>query len=150
DTFEGKGWLNGGTISMYAASRYSAYSNTGGAIINERTGATVASGPGAMATATDISGSILINAGSRLDLKSGGRIDQNGKFQLTPKGGNLSLESDTEYFQVAIPDPEVPKDIAGFRVPTTLVNGGKYLPVNPDRINARITIDPNAIEAHGF
>ncbi|MEI9923211.1 MAG: hypothetical protein WDN50_06410 [Bradyrhizobium sp.] len=97
---------------------------------------------------TDISGSILINAGSKLDLNGGGRIDQSGKMALTAKGGNLSLRSDTMYFQTSLGDGT--HDLSGFRVPSLFPFGATAIIDNPGQINARIAIDPNAIEAYGF
>ncbi len=141
----GSAWLNGGTISMYVASRIVKIDGPAGA---SDWGLVNYGSPGSTATATDISGSILIGSDARLNLAGGGRIDRAGKLTATAKGGNLSLRSDAAYFQISN-DPNY--DYGRFRVATT--SSSTSLPaivINPDRINARIVVDPRAIEAHGF
>ncbi len=135
---EGGAWLNGGSIILYAAPDVTS---------------TAAAGD---ATVTDLSGSILVNSGSALDVSGGGRIDRNGNFDLTAKGGNISLYDETAYFQIADLSASVQGPVVG-SLPTWRVNGlivtgnlQAYTPVNPDQINARVAIDPDAIRAQGF
>jgi filamentous hemagglutinin family protein len=147
---EGGAWLGGGSITLYAAPRVSS-------LIQE----TVTPGtPNAPTTAVDLSGSILVNAGALLDVSGGGRIDRNGKFTLTAKGGNLSLYDETAYFQIAdlsasVSDGGAPTNggVDALRVNGLVVNSftpQSYIPVNPDQMNAKVAIDPGAILAQGF
>jgi filamentous hemagglutinin family protein len=146
--FEGSAWLSGGSISMIAAPRVLSFDNpTAGLILPW--GWTNNAVTAATATATDISGNILINHGSTLDLSGGGRIDQNGKFNLTATGGNLSLKSDDGFFQVLM-DPTGGQDLSRFRVPSTILGRAIVYLINPDAVTARIVIDPDSIKAHGF
>ncbi|MDR3493354.1 MAG: filamentous hemagglutinin N-terminal domain-containing protein, partial [Ancalomicrobiaceae bacterium] len=137
----GPGWLNGGTITLYAAPRASTayYVNSGAT----------------PATSTDLSGSILINHGALVDVSGGGRIDQNGKLDRTAHGGDLALYAETSYFQIATwTNPLLAGLASGFRVnglTYSTDNGPQaYVPINPDAINARVAIDVGAIRAQGF
>src|SRR5262249_26974853 len=100
----------------------------------------------------DISGSILINHGSVLDVSSGGYISDKGALNLTARGGDVTLTEQTTYFQLASDASRQTGGIPGFRVRGLVDNssGGVYVPVTPDKINARVLIDPDAILAHGF
>ncbi|HEY4275171.1 MAG TPA: filamentous hemagglutinin family protein [Rhizomicrobium sp.] len=141
---KGGAWLDGGSIALYAAPDVSSFNG-------DYTTVT------ASTTATDLSGSILVNAGALLDVSSGGRIDQKGKFDLTAKGGNLSLYDETAYFQIAdlsvSTSSGIPTEgsLDGLRVNGLSISWFQpYIPVNPDQMNARVAIDPNAIRAQGF
>ncbi|GAA0528202.1 hypothetical protein GCM10008941_04480 [Rhizomicrobium palustre] len=133
DTLLGKAWLNGGSISLYAAPHVSAL-NTGGR------------------TSTDLSGSIYINTGSLVDVASGGYVNRYGSLDLTAKGGNLSLYDETAYFQLAQSGGyDIEGIVSGFRVDGLFYTGSQqYVPINPAEINARIVIDTAAIKAQGF
>jgi filamentous hemagglutinin family protein len=141
-SIEGGAWLDGGSITLYAAPRVSDITS-------------VPSGA-APATSTDLSGSILIDSGSLIDVSGGGRIDQNGKLDLLAHGGNLSLYDETSYFQIAKWENNgLAGSLSGFRInglvyANALGGDVNYVPVNPDQINARVSIDPGAIKAQGF
>jgi filamentous hemagglutinin family protein len=147
DGYEGGAWLDGGSISMTVASNVLQYADgtipSGG---SHQIDATTLTSPTLHEPIYDISGSILINAGSTLNLNSGGRVDQKGNLQLTAKGGSLTLRSETEYFQNA-------DGVSSFRVASVPPDGSSLARAttdNPGQINARVAIDPNAIQAHGF
>ncbi|HWV51692.1 filamentous haemagglutinin family protein [Pseudorhodoplanes sp.] len=155
DAALGPGWLNGGSITMEAASRVDYWTETIGSGVGsgvyDSSGQLISPPPNSQSnrTGVDLSGSILINPGARLDLSGGGRIDQNGKFDLTGKGGSLSLKSGPEYFY----------DFGEFGIRhgwrlATLQRGPDLdiivVPVVPEKINARIVFDRDAITAHGF
>ncbi|WP_213737826.1 filamentous haemagglutinin family protein [Bradyrhizobium sp. dw_411] len=142
-SIDGGAWLDGGSITLYAAPRVSTVTS----VLSGNT----------PATSTDLSGSIFINSGSLLDVSGGGRIDQKGKFNLTAHGGNLSLYDETSYFEIADwgGSNGNPGSLDGFRVNglqhgTDVGTPSNYVPVNPDQMNARVSIDPNAIRAQGF
>jgi filamentous hemagglutinin family protein len=159
ETLLGGAWLDGGTIEMEAAANIVRLTNlpsgnsalvvtdwTRSIPVNRTSTGVSEPSPGAWAaaaagTAEDISGRILINRDARLNLSGGGRVDVAGKLDLTAKGGNLTLKSNTQYYQ--------PLTGTGFRV---VFDDGiiTKMSVNPDHINARITFDPASIEAHGF
>ncbi|HEY4079018.1 MAG TPA: filamentous hemagglutinin family protein [Rhizomicrobium sp.] len=134
---QGAAWLDGGSIALYAAPRVSAAGATS-------------------ATVTDLSGSILVNNGSVIDVTGGGRVDRLGKLDLSAKGGNLSFYDETSYFQLDdAGNGGFLGTLSGFRVSGLLfndLNGGPspYVPANPDKINAHVSIDPAAIRAQGF
>ncbi|WP_454618595.1 filamentous haemagglutinin family protein [Bradyrhizobium cenepequi] len=136
DYIQGSAWLNGGTISMTAASGILKYVDVDGNVTSTTNPAV---------HALDLSGSILVSQNADLNLSGGGRIDRNGAIDLSARGGNLTLKSNAHYYP---DDPSNPK--SGFRVISTDTFGNTYVPVNPDRINARIVIDPASIKAHGF
>lgn len=98
-------------------------------------------------TAYDISGSIIIDSGSRLNLSGGGRIDPDGKLDVSARAGSLSLINETQYFS-----REPLNDILGMRLRLGVYGGssGISLAVNPDRINAKVSFNPASIDAHGF
>lgn len=146
----GSGWLNGGSISMEAASAFVSWAQTLGGVTYGPDGQLISPPPSATTAkiGVDVSGSILINHGARLNLSGGGRIDQLGKFNLTGKGGSLSLKSGAQYYYDFI------NGGTGLRLASVVTNffGDPIvtLPANPDHINARIVFDRDAITAHGF
>lgn len=166
ETMLGGAWLNGGTIEMEAAANitkltdlYNPFNPNGpttritqdwvqgvGFLRDQQTGE-VTQYPAdswvksAAAKAEDISGRILINQGASLDLSSGGRVGVDGKLDLTAKGGNLTLKSNTRYYN--------PSSGTSFRTVWIGTEAGG-IAINPERINARVTFDPSSIKAHGF
>jgi filamentous hemagglutinin family protein len=121
----GGAYLDGGTISLSAASR-----------------AFTTSRDGDPSKTRDVSGSVLVNKGATLDLAGGGRIDRDGKVDVSARGGDLSLVSQTGYFALGDED-------AFFDIPSQHVNG--FEPNVPDRIVAKVAIDSGAtILSHGF
>jgi filamentous hemagglutinin family protein len=169
DDLQGKAWLNGGTVMMTAASNnvqaLDAQGNpvgrgsvgryilsvqccyydpaTGFAIVPPENLHKVQS-----TAVRDISGSILVNPSAYLNLSGGGRVDEKGKLDLTAVGGSLSLKSAAGYYEISDPDPS--KAQSSFRIVNIDDDARAKISVNPDRINARITIDPASIAAHGF
>ena len=141
-TYQSTAWTNGGSITLFVASDVLAYFN----------GTTPVSQSNVNSSAVDISGSIYVNSGSKLDLTGGGSVSPSGKLTLTAKGGNLALESDTAYFQLAEWSGEgnFAYTLPGFRVVDEGSSGNDPTAVNPSQINARIVIDPASIEAQGF
>ncbi len=136
----GSAYLNGGTITLDAAPRVSS-------------GPVVDSSPGSNSindSTTDISGSILIEAGALLDLSGGGYVNPTGGLVLTSKGGNLSLYDDTTYFQLVSPVNANAGEISGFRVNGIVVNGASVLPINPPAITSRVSIADGSILDAGF
>ncbi|NVO13521.1 MAG: filamentous hemagglutinin family protein [Rhodoplanes sp.] len=133
----GPGWLDGGSITLYAAPR-------------------VTQGIAGATTTADLSGSILINHGALLDLSGGGRVDRNGKLNLSAHGGNLSLYAETSWFEIASwVNLGLEGTLSGFRITgqtySSKSNGIQpFLQINPDTINARVSIDAYAIRAQGF
>ena len=134
DHIQSSAWLDGGTISMTAASGILKYLDANGNVTSS-TDPTV--------IAQDLSGSILVSQRASLNLSGGGRIDRDGAFDLSAKGGNLTLKSDTHYYSTGVAK-------SGLRIISTDDVGVTTLAINPDRINARIVIDPASIKAHGF
>ncbi|HEY5237623.1 MAG TPA: filamentous hemagglutinin N-terminal domain-containing protein, partial [Rhizomicrobium sp.] len=143
DQVLGSAYLNGGSISLYVAPRVALDSDTP-TVSDTKKG-------NAPSQTQDISGSILINSGALLDVSGGGYIAPNGSFNLSAKGGNLSLINETTYFQLTDDVNKTPGGIPGFRV-TTIDNAGgtAVVPLNPDAINARVTIADGTILANGF
>lgn len=139
----GDAYTRGGSISITAAPRVTLYSQS----------ATLAATLAGQApdTNVDISGSILINSGSVIDVSGGGYVRPNGTFDLSATGGNLTLTDQTTYFELANDPNRNPGGIPGFRVTTTLnPEGTAYVPVNPSEINSRVLIAPGTVLAAGF
>lgn len=114
--------LDGGAIVMFAASRAFGTSPDG--------------------ETRDFSGSVLVNKGATLDLAGGGRIDRDGAVDVSARGGDLSLISQTGYFSLGDEDDF-------FNIPSQHVNG--FQPNVPDKIVAKVAIDSGAkILSHGF
>ena len=139
DHLIGDSFIDGGSISIVAASRQSEFEQVAGE-----------GDTSAPTTNVDISGSILLNQGSLVDVSAGGYVRTKGTFDLSGRGGNLSLIEETTYFQIGA-DPQLPAGgIPGFRVTTLLdQNGLAFVPINPSQINARVQLD-GTILGHGF
>jgi filamentous hemagglutinin family protein len=131
DYLQGSAWLNGGSISMTVFSSFKYLDANGN----------VATGARPAVSAVDTSGSILINPGARLNLSGGGRVDRKGAIDFGARGGNLTLTSDVFYY---------PTRLSGLRITSTDDRDEIFMPINPERINARIVIDPASLQAHGF
>ncbi|HUO99045.1 MAG TPA: filamentous hemagglutinin family protein [Rhizomicrobium sp.] len=136
-------YTSGGSISLSAAPRVTLYSQI--ATVSD-----TLSGK-APSTNVDISGSILLNAGSRVDVSGGGYVKPDGSFDTTARGGNLSLVSETTYFGLTDDPSRAPGGLTGLRI-RGIKNpqGTEFVAVNPDTINARVVIAPGTVLAHGF
>jgi filamentous hemagglutinin family protein len=147
DVIEAAAWLNGGSISMSAGTAMigTVSGGVGGFAYDSVTGLPMIFGtPSALSgTVQDISGSILVASDARLNLSGGGHIDRNGGVNFSARGGNLALKSEARYYQTL---SDVP---SGFRLVTDLYEQFS-ISINPDRINARIVVDPASVQAHGF
>jgi filamentous hemagglutinin family protein len=142
DDLQTRAFIDGGSISLTSAPRVSLEAEVASV-------ADTLSGD-APRVNTDISGSILLTEGSVIDVSGGGYVDTNGVVDLSAKGGDLSLINDTTYFQLTEAADRSAGSVPGFRVSTILNTGGAaVVAVNPDRINARISLE-GAILAHGF
>lgn len=132
DSLLGSAYADGGSVEIVAAPREVATTTAGG-----------------VTTAVDISGSILVDGErSSIDVSSGGYVTREGDLVLAAKGGDVTLTSDTTYFQIApttIETRTTPGGISGFRV-----NGGLTLSVNPSEITARVSLGDGVIKAQGF
>lgn len=96
----GAAWINGGSISLAVAPR-----------VFVPLGADVQSAP----VATDLSGSIIIADGARLDVSAGGYVSAQRKFNLSATGGNVTLKNETTYAGV-VPITADVNDSAGATV----------------------------------
>ncbi|HWA03364.1 MAG TPA: filamentous hemagglutinin family protein [Rhizomicrobium sp.] len=132
----GSAYTDGGSVVLMAAPRQSLYSEFGNAGDDPEVN-------------VDISGSILLNQSSLIDVSSGGYVNSKGKLQLTAQGGNVSLIEETTYFQLAQDVTAAPGGIPGFRVDGINFGGADVVPINPDEITARVTLD-GTILAAGF
>ncbi|MEI9930393.1 MAG: hypothetical protein WDM89_07515 [Rhizomicrobium sp.] len=136
DHIQGSAYTDGGSVVLIAAPRESLYSQFGDAGDPPDTN-------------VDISGSILLNSGSLIDVSSGGYVDTTGGLHLTAHGGNVGLIEETTYFQLAQDTTAVAGGIPGFRVDGINFGGADIVPVNPDEITARVTLG-GTILAAGF
>ena len=135
--FAGPGYTSGGAISLTSAPHVAAFKQDGSG-------------------AVDLSGSILLDAGSLLDVSGGGYISPTGVFSLSGKGGDVSLVNETSYFQqggAPSGGGQTPTGVKLFRSDLTtfqLTRDGSHQPsVVPDSINATVTIDGD-IRSFGF
>lgn len=103
--------------------------------------------------ATDISGSILLDPGSLVDVSGGALVSATGSINTGARGGSVSLVEQTTYAQLANIYTGNPNflEIRGLRLlfPSTL-NPTGAIAVNPGAITARVSVAPGTIRAHGF
>lgn len=151
---EGGAWIDGGAISLYAAPDIAVAIDRNG---NRLAQAAYADPDDAAAprSATDISGSILVDAGATLDVSGGGRVRPDGTIDVSARGGDLALVSETTYGRLGTTTSGLAGGLSGFRVgglafTDSSGNETSYLTLNPDRINAKVVFDPASIRAHGF
>lgn len=131
----GGAYLDGGSIAIYsAASVATAF-------------AANPTNPTAPKSSIDLSGSIMIADGARIDVSGGGRVREDGSLDLTARGGDLSLINETTYFQLSNSGGAI-GNIGAF--PSFRINGGTQIAVNPDKINSVVSIADGTILAHGF
>jgi filamentous hemagglutinin family protein len=126
ETLLGAAFVDGGAVEIIAAPRELLTTTVGG-----------------VTSHADISGSILVNgARSAIDVSSGGYVAVDGSLVLNARGGDVTLTSDTNYFQIGPTSTYA----SAFRV------GGAAAGVqaNPDRITARVALGDGVIKAHGF
>ncbi len=127
----GPGHTSGGAISLIAAPRVAAI---------------LADGSGAV----DLSGSVLLASGSLLDVSGGGYVAPGGAMSLSGRGGDVSLISETSYFQLeqapTLPLNRLTSDLTTF--PITAATDRNYAIV-PDQITATVAID-GEIRGFGF
>jgi filamentous hemagglutinin family protein len=132
DTLLGSAYVDGGSVQITAASRELLTTTTNG-----------------VTTGVDISGSILVDGErSLIDVSSGGYVALDGGLALDARGGDVTLTSDTSYFQIAPTTVEshfTQGAVSGFQV-----RGGGDLSVNPSEITARVSLGDGAIKAQGF
>ncbi|WP_114392891.1 filamentous haemagglutinin family protein [Oleisolibacter albus] len=135
----GGAYLDGGSITITAAANVVApKAGTEAATVGlSRTGEYV-----------DVSGSVLVNETALLDLSAGGRVLADAGFDLSGRGGNLSLSADTAYFTGA-----TSQGARTSQTSTGVATGPDdgNLPRNPDKVRARVLIAPAArIRSDGF
>lgn len=143
--FQGSGYTSGGSITLVAAPHVTAFTDA------------------SQKRAIDLSGSILINSGSLLDVSGGGYVSSTGALNLNGKGGNVSLIDETVYFQLQGTDATntgnltdrnlFRSDIATFDVtpvPGSTDGSGYSSAIIPDTINARVDIADGTIRGFGF
>jgi len=136
--FLGSAHIDGGSIRLVAAPRVSS--------------APASARPTDMTqpqSATDLSGSILIGSDALLDVSSGGHVGVDGELDLGGRGGDVSLISETTWFQL-LDERSLAGGLEGFRVRGNTVDGTELVPINPGRVNARIAFDSHNIRGHGF
>ncbi|HEY1710349.1 MAG TPA: filamentous hemagglutinin family protein [Rhizomicrobium sp.] len=147
---QGGAYIDGGTISIISAPRVSQLQETASVSDSKGDPNKPDKPTEAPQQNVDISGSILIDSGSVLDVSGGGYVRPDGSFDLSGHGGNLSLIDDTNYFQLADDTNRPAGGLSGFRVSTILNSGGTaVVAVNPDQITSHVAID-GTILAEGF
>ena len=146
DQLVGSAYLNGGEITLLTAPRVAPLDISVGA-----------DNSSALTQSTDISGSILVNAGGILNVTGGGYVAHNGNLTLTAKGGIVSLYNEDNFFPFSndftnVTTGSLPGSYSGFRV-TTIINstgGTGVVAINPSAVTGHISIADGSILAHGF
>jgi filamentous hemagglutinin family protein len=82
DVIAGGGWIDGGTIRLTVNPSAFAFEGS----------------PATAQRLVDLSGSILVNAGARLNVSAGGYFSPQQRLDLTGKGGNVALVNETIYY----------------------------------------------------
>ncbi|MGL4541460.1 MAG: hypothetical protein ACRCUI_02995, partial [Polymorphobacter sp.] len=106
------------------------------------------------ALSADLSGSIHINAGARLDVSGGGYVRPDASLDLGGAGGDISLINQSSYFQVAADALNQSSDYSvittsapSFRTTPTF---GRANAAAPRALEAVVDIAPGSIVAAGF
>jgi filamentous hemagglutinin family protein len=143
DQMQGSAYTNGGSVVLIGAARQAEYQET--ATLEDTQNGT------APTTNVDISGSILLNESSLIDVSAGGYVNEKGALKLAAHGGNVSLIEQTAYFQLGdlTSDGVFPGGFSAFRVTENVVQEVPNLEVNPSEVTARVTLD-GTIRADGF
>jgi filamentous hemagglutinin family protein len=139
--YGGSGYTSGGTISLTSAPHILGF---------------LESDP---THAVDLSGSVLVKAGSLLDLSAGGYVSPTGALTLTGRGGDLSLVNQSMFFQLSQVSTNdtgslsgaslFQSDITTFLL-TSLAQVGYSSAVTPDKINSRVELADGTVRAFGF
>jgi filamentous hemagglutinin family protein len=144
----GSAYLGGGEITLFAAPRVAPQDTV-----------VLASDTSAPTQSVDMSGSILVNSGGVLNVTGGGYVAPTGSFNLTAKGGNVTLLDETTYFQFAQDFNQetpfgLPGAFSGFRVTAIIPPNGTpdlaVVQINPSSITSHVSIADGSILAHGF
>ncbi|WP_353229008.1 filamentous haemagglutinin family protein [Novosphingobium sp.] len=135
----GAGWINGGSISLTVAPR--AFVSLGGGV------------------AGDLSGSILVNPGSLLDVSAGGYVSTKGALTLSARGGNVSLLDQTIYAGISPLQPAtidnagatfLGQTVAFTPTPVTPTSYGIDVSLVPVTQNSVVKFAPGTIRGFGF
>ncbi len=132
----GGAFTDGGSISLQVAPR----------VLQAVAGGTAAA---------DLSGSIFINAGARVDVSGGGYVKPDGSLLLASRGGNVALINETTYFQIAAQGPVTPGqsgrvlaiDAPGF---ITTATADRQSGLTPRALESQVAIAPGTIAGQGF
>jgi filamentous hemagglutinin family protein len=143
DEMQGSAYTNGGSVVLIGAPRQAEYVET--ATVDDTQNGT------APTTNVDISGSILLNQDSLIDVSAGGYVGEKGALKLNAQGGNVSLIEQTAYFQLGndTANGVVAGGFSAFRVTTNYIVEVQTVEVNPSEVTARVTLD-GTIRADGF
>jgi filamentous hemagglutinin family protein len=138
--YGGSGYISGGTISLTSAPHILGF---------------LESDP---THAVDLSGSVLVKAGSLLDLSAGGYVSSTGALTLTGRGGDLSLINQSMFFQLSQVNTNdqgglssaslFQSDLTTFLL--TSSDLGYSSAVTPDKINSRVELADGTVRAFGF
>ena len=136
--YGGSGYTSGGSITLTSAPHVSVFKGL------DRT------------RAIDISGSILLQKDSLLDVSGGGYVTPEGVLKLSGKGGNVSLINETSYFQkqavpgnpgvTVVDDGLFRSDLTSFRVTPDIAHPTGVV---PDAVTATVTMGGD-IRSFGF
>ncbi len=140
DFIDGSAWTSGGSITLRVAPRVLVPVAGSGAQGND---------------VLDLSGSIAVNAGAKVDLTSGGYLASNGAPMLSARGGNLSLIDETTYARVSL---TTRNDAQNYIDPLT--GSGPTVPVTsnsnvgsllvPSHPSSTVTVASGTVSAFGF
>ncbi|WP_272840427.1 filamentous haemagglutinin family protein [Rhodoplanes sp. TEM] len=139
----GPAYLDGGSIVMVSAAAV--------------TDQVVSTNTNTIASATDVSGSILIANATLIDLSGGGRVTYDGTLDLSGQGGDLALINQTAFFQTEFANYGLGEtrtlfgELSGFRTYYLDSQGVVVaLQINPAEITSTVQFDPAVIKAAGF
>ncbi len=103
----------------------------------------------------DLSGSLLINAGARIDVSAGGHVRPDGTLVLGGSGGDVALINETIYAQAIAQPLVVPGSAArstGIEAPSFITSPGsnRQSGLAPRAALAQVFLAPGTIVAQGF
>jgi filamentous hemagglutinin family protein len=101
---------------------------------------------------TDISGSILIEAGALLDVSSGVYVDPSGSVSAAARGGDVSLINQTNFLQTFTDYTSIASQASirrlRFTLPSTVFLPA--IPENPTAITSTVRIQAGTVAGYGF
>jgi filamentous hemagglutinin family protein len=139
--YGGRAFTSGGAISLTSAPHIVAFADSDAK------------------RAIDLSGSIILESGSLLDVSGGGFVSRTGELDLSGQGGDVTLTNNSSYFQLEQTDGQYTGSTTGPTLFNVDLTTFQLVPVNsvgydsaivPDELTSRVDIADGTIRGFGF